>query len=227
MTIDRSIEKLTHEKQCFIDEGYDDTGELEAYDTAISIMRKYQKMLIKYEILTASFEDSDSPEARSKKVDDFCIDTMRGLLGEYYAERIEEDGLIMRKGHSITKNDDSVKQKLLDSLAEEPTMVISTAYAYAKNYVLYGVDITKAWTSVVEQASILEQVKIKAKAEVYDYFKKDYEKCLKAEKIAMLEDLDLQIDEMGSYNREVAKVQRLIRDKINALKGENNGIHEN
>lgn len=44
MTIDRSIEKLTHEKQCFIDEGWEDTGELEAYDTAISIMRKYQKI---------------------------------------------------------------------------------------------------------------------------------------------------------------------------------------
>ena len=39
--------------------------------------------------------------------------------------------------------DDNVKQKLLDSLAEEPTMVISTAYAYAKNYVKYGEDITK------------------------------------------------------------------------------------
>lgn len=44
MTIDTSIEKLTHEKQCFIDEGWDDTGELEAYDMAVNIMQKYQKV---------------------------------------------------------------------------------------------------------------------------------------------------------------------------------------
>jgi len=49
-------------------------------------------------------------------------------------------------------------------------------------------------------------------------FKADYEARLKAEKIAMLEDLDLQIDESAAYNLEVAKVQKLIRDKINALK---------
>lgn len=54
-----------------------------------------------------------------------------------------------------------------------------------------------------------------------DYIHKaDYETRLKADLVAMLEDLDLQIDESGSYNREVAKVQRLIRDKINKLRGE-------
>lgn len=63
-----------------------------AVDVLINLAEQYQKIFIKYEILIASFEDSDSPEARSKKVDDFCIDTMRGLLGEYYAERISEDG---------------------------------------------------------------------------------------------------------------------------------------
>ena len=41
-----------------------------------------------------------------------------------------------------------------------------------------------------------------------------------ADMVAMLEDLDLQIDETAAYNLEVAKVQRLIRDKINALRGE-------
>ena len=50
MTIDTSIEKLIHEKRCFIDEGWDDTGELEAYDMAINTMRKYQKVqeLVKF-----------------------------------------------------------------------------------------------------------------------------------------------------------------------------------
>ena len=48
--------------------------------------------------------------------------------------------------------------------------------------------------------------------------KADYENRLKADLVAMLEDLDLQIDESAAYNLEVAKVQRLIRDKINSLK---------
>lgn len=56
--------------------------------------------------------------------------------------------------------------------------------------------------------------------------KADYEARLKADMAAMLEDLDLQIDESGSYNREVAKVQRLIRDKINKLRGEEDGTNE-
>ena len=119
--------------------------------------------------------------------------------------------------------DDSVKQKLLDSLAEEPTMVLATAYAYAKNYVDYGVDITKAWTTVVEQASILEQVSIKAQAEAYDSFKKDYENRLKADMIAMLKNLQIEIEEKATeicddgwwltYNY-------LIQQKIDKLKGE-------
>lgn len=44
MTIDECLEKLAHEKQCFIDEGYQNDGELEAYDMAIETMRKYQKI---------------------------------------------------------------------------------------------------------------------------------------------------------------------------------------
>ena len=52
--------------------------------------------------------------------------------------------------------------------------------------------------------------------------KADYENRLKADLVAMLEDLDLQIDELTDYNFdnnfEVTQVQRLIRDKINLLK---------
>lgn len=61
---------------------------------------------------------------------------------------------------------------------------------------------------------------------VYRYFKDlivndQYEARLKADMVAMLEDLDLQIDKSAAYNLEVAKVQRLIRDRIDKLK-ENN-----
>lgn len=123
--------------------------------------------------------------------------------------------------------DDNVKQKLLDSLAEEPPMVISTAYAYAKNYVLYGEDITKAWTTAVQQASILDYVRQKARAEAYDSFKKDYEARLKADMAAMLEDFDLQIDEFDSgcgwdgYIKKI-DVHEIIQQKINALKEPSN-----
>lgn len=89
--------------------------------------------------------------------------------------------------------DDSVKQKLLDSLSEEPTMVLSTAYVYAKNYVRYGEDITKAWTTAVQQTSILEKARQKAWAEAYDSFKKTYEVILKADMSAMLEELQSEI----------------------------------
>ena len=51
----------------------------------------------------------------------------------------------------------------------------------------------------------------------------DYEAKLKADMVAMLEDLDLQIDESAAYNREYAKIQRLIRDRIDKLKGEEDG----
>ena len=54
--------------------------------------------------------------------------------------------------------------------------------------------------------------------------KDQYEARLKADMVAILEDLLLQIDELTTYNLEVAKVQRLIRDKIDKLKENNNKI---
>ena len=52
----------------------------------------------------------------------------------------------------------------------------------------------------------------------YQKLQADYENRLKADMVAILEDLDLQIDESAAYNLEVAKVQRLIRDRIDKLK---------
>jgi hypothetical protein len=126
--------------------------------------------------------------------------------------------------------DDSVKQKLLDSLAEESTMVISTAYAYAKNYVMYGEDITKAWTTAVQQASVIQEVRQKAWVEAYDSFKKEYENRLKADMVAMLTEIQLEIEEMApTYHNQdwsitdlvsISEVNKVIQQKINALKGE-------
>lgn len=138
-------------------------------------------------------------------------------------------------------NDDSVKQKLLDSLAEEPTMVVSTAYIYAKNFVEYGADVTRAWITAVEQASIIEKISIKAHSEAYDSFKKEYENRLNADLVAILEDLDLQIDELSFSDEEPINItqdyidevrsweyakkgcKKLIQQKINNLKAESEG----
>jgi hypothetical protein len=49
------------------------------------------------------------------------------------------------------------KQVLLDSLSEEPEMVIATAYLYAKNYVNYGIDVTNAWNTAIQQNAALER----------------------------------------------------------------------
>lgn len=92
--------------------------------------------------------------------------------------------------------DDSVKQKILNSLAEEPSMVISTAYAYAKNYILYGEDITKEWTTAVQQASVIEKVSLNAWAQAHETFRKEYETRLKADMAAILKEIQLEIDKI-------------------------------
>lgn len=91
-----------------------------------------------------------------------------------------------------------IKEKILDKLSKESLMVVSTAYLYAKNYVNYGYDITKAWSTAVEQTSILERVKIDAQAEAYDSFKKDYEKQLKADLVAILTEIQTEIEETAA-----------------------------
>lgn len=72
---------------------------------------------------------------------------------------------------------------------------------------IFATQIDRLVESLVMQVSTVEAIP-----------KADYENRLKADMVAMLEELDLQIDESAAYNLEVAKVQRLIRDKINSLK---------
>ena len=82
---------------------------------------------------------------------------------------------------------------VLDELSKESPMVISTAYIYAKNYVKYGCDITKAWSTAVEQAAILERVKTDAQYEAYNSLKKDYETELKSDMEAVLDKIRAEI----------------------------------
>ncbi len=126
--------------------------------------------------------------------------------------------------------DNNDKQQLLDKLSEESIMVIETAYVYAKTYVLYGADITKAWTTAVQQAYVLEQVRVKAFTEAYDSFKKDYENRLKADMVAMLTEIQLEIEELypehqctgelTGFADAIETITPIIQQKINALKSE-------
>lgn len=130
--------------------------------------------------------------------------------------------------------DDNVRQQLLDKLSEESTMVLETAYVYAKNYVLYGADITKAWTTAAQQAYVLERVRVKAFKEAYDSFKKDYESRLKADMVAILTEAQLEIEEQSlthsednilsewglGYNHSVERCGELIQQKIDKYKAE-------
>ena len=78
-------------------------------------------------------------------------------------------------GNNMAASEGERKQKLLDQLAKEPPMLVYLAYAYAKNYVLYGEDITKEWTTAVRHEAIIEKVRNIAYAEAYESFKKEYE----------------------------------------------------
>ena len=76
--------------------------------------------------------------------------------------------------------------------------------------------LNKAYSDMIEALQTAKDTMRK-----YRLMQADYENRLKADLVAILEELDLQIDESAAYNLEVAKVQWLIREKINALK-ENN-----
>jgi hypothetical protein len=48
-------------------------------------------------------------------------------------------------------------KKLIEELSKMPPMVIATAYLYAMNFELYGVDVTKEWVTATQNASALSK----------------------------------------------------------------------
>ena len=50
-----------------------------------------------------------------------------------------------------------VKEQLLQKLSDLPEMVLSCAYIYALNYAQYGVDVTKEWTTAIQQNAALSR----------------------------------------------------------------------
>jgi len=64
------------------------------------------------------------------------------------------------------------KQIMLDALSEESEMVVATAYLYAKTYVTYGEDITKAWDTATQQSAILRKAYNKGYTDALDALEK-------------------------------------------------------
>ena len=46
---------------------------------------------------------------------------------------------------------------LIEELSKMPPMVITIAYLYAANYILYGEDVTEKWLTATQNASALEK----------------------------------------------------------------------
>ena len=67
----------------------------------------------------------------------------------------------------IVEDDMINKEILLKSLSNEPIAVIQTAYVYAHNLHLYGVDVTKEWFTAVQNAANLEKAYRKGLADAY------------------------------------------------------------
>ena len=88
----------------------------------------------------------------------------REELQDIAVERILE---LVEDDKSVNKRL-SIKDRLLEDLSTEPEQVIALAHAYAKNLILYGVDITKTWDTALVNAENLERA-----------YKKGYEDCRK------------------------------------------------
>ncbi len=61
------------------------------------------------------------------------------------------------------------KEKILEELRNAPAMVLSAAYLYAVNYYKYGEDITKEWTTAVQNAAALEKAYIRGRQDEREY----------------------------------------------------------
>ena len=64
------------------------------------------------------------------------------------------------------------RKKLIEELSKMPPMVVATAYLYAMNFELYGVDVTKEWVTATQNASALSRAYEKG---YYDGLKKQIE----------------------------------------------------
>lgn len=67
----------------------------------------------------------------------------------------------------MTKDNPKI-EFILNNLAKLPPNVLDTAYLYATNLTSYGVDVTKSWTTAVEQMEALHKAYDQGKADALE-----------------------------------------------------------
>ena len=65
-----------------------------SWDDIIKAIKNSTEDIIELQPLLAEYEEiiqsTKDVETITKKIDEWCIDTMRGIIGNYYAEKIQE-----------------------------------------------------------------------------------------------------------------------------------------
>ena len=76
----------------------------------------------------------------------------------------------------MNRVDSAKASAMLYELSKMEPIVVGTAYLYAKNYVKYGVDVTKAWDTATEQTAALEIAYHKGACDAESYIRYAYRK---------------------------------------------------
>lgn len=60
----------------------------EALDMAIKALETWDNLFKSYEVLTKEITESDDIKNATKRIDDWCIEQLRGIISDYYADLI-------------------------------------------------------------------------------------------------------------------------------------------
>lgn len=74
--------------------------------------------------------------------------------------------------------DEQRREAIISQLSRKDTMVLSLALIYAENYYKYGVDITKQWTSAVQQSDALHNAYLRGCEEEHETQRRHCENCI-------------------------------------------------
>ena len=60
----------------------------EALDMAIKALEAWDNLFKSYEVLTKEITESEDIKNATKRIDDWCIEQLRGIISDYYADLI-------------------------------------------------------------------------------------------------------------------------------------------
>ena len=66
----------------------------EALDIAIKGLETLDNLFKSYEVLTKEITESGDIKNATKRIDDWCIEQLRGIIGDYYADLIIKENEI-------------------------------------------------------------------------------------------------------------------------------------